>query len=56
MTVQSRSDIEHETGSDLTAATSAYQRELVPFRSAMIATERLPAELDARLMVERRSS
>jgi glycine/D-amino acid oxidase-like deaminating enzyme len=41
--------------SDLTAATSAYQRELVPFRSAMIATERLPAELDARLMVERRS-
>ncbi|MFM0238992.1 NAD(P)/FAD-dependent oxidoreductase [Paraburkholderia phytofirmans] len=41
--------------SDLTAATSAYQRELVPFRSAMIATERLPAGLDARLMVERRS-
>jgi len=41
--------------SDLTTATAAYQRELVPFRSAMIATERLPAELDARLMVERRS-
>ena len=41
--------------SDLTPATSPYQRELVPFRSAMIATERLPAELDARLMVERRS-
>jgi glycine/D-amino acid oxidase-like deaminating enzyme len=41
--------------SNLTAATAAYQRELVPFRSAMIATERLPAELDARLMVERRS-
>nr|WP_235442874.1 FAD-binding oxidoreductase [Caballeronia mineralivorans] len=41
--------------SNLTPATSAYQRELVPFRSAMIATERLPAELDARLMVERRS-
>jgi glycine/D-amino acid oxidase-like deaminating enzyme len=41
--------------SDLTPATAAYQRELVPFRSAMIATERLPAELDARLMVERRS-
>jgi glycine/D-amino acid oxidase-like deaminating enzyme len=41
--------------SDLTAATAAYQRELVPFRSAMIATERLPAELDARLMAQRRS-
>ncbi len=41
--------------SNLTSATSPYQRELVPFRSAMIATERLPAELDARLMVERRS-
>ncbi|HEY4298841.1 MAG TPA: FAD-binding oxidoreductase [Paraburkholderia sp.] len=41
--------------SDLTSATAAYQRELVPFRSAMIATERLPAELDARLMVQRRS-
>jgi glycine/D-amino acid oxidase-like deaminating enzyme len=41
--------------SDLTPATAPYQRELVPFRSAMIATERLPAELDARLMVERRS-
>nr|WP_235210557.1 FAD-binding oxidoreductase [Caballeronia sordidicola] len=41
--------------SNLTPATSAYQRELVPFRSAMIATERLPAVLDARLMVERRS-
>jgi glycine/D-amino acid oxidase-like deaminating enzyme len=41
--------------SDLTPATAPYQKELVPFRSAMIATERLPAELDARLMVERRS-
>ncbi|REE23768.1 glycine/D-amino acid oxidase-like deaminating enzyme [Paraburkholderia sp. BL27I4N3] len=41
--------------SDLTDATAPYQRELVPFRSAMIATERLPADLDARLMVERRS-
>jgi gamma-glutamylputrescine oxidase len=41
--------------SNLTPATAVYQRELVPFRSAMIATERLPAELDARLMVERRS-
>ncbi|NPT33255.1 NAD(P)/FAD-dependent oxidoreductase [Paraburkholderia xenovorans] len=41
--------------SGLTLATAPYQRELVPFRSAIIATERLPAELDARLMVERRS-
>jgi glycine/D-amino acid oxidase-like deaminating enzyme len=41
--------------SNLTSATAAYQRELVPFRSAMIATARLPAELDARLMVHRRS-
>ncbi|MFM0436298.1 FAD-binding oxidoreductase [Paraburkholderia strydomiana] len=41
--------------SDLTSATAAYQRELVPFRSAMIATERLPAELDNRLMTQRRS-
>jgi glycine/D-amino acid oxidase-like deaminating enzyme len=41
--------------SDLTSATAAYQRELVPFRSAMIATERLPAELDSRLMTQRRS-
>ena len=37
--------------SGLTSATAPYQRELVPFRSAMIATERLPPELDARLMV-----
>nr|WP_241202281.1 MULTISPECIES: FAD-binding oxidoreductase [unclassified Caballeronia] len=41
--------------SNLTPATAVYQRELVPFRSAMIATERLPAGLNARLMVERRS-
>ena len=41
--------------SSLTPATGAYQRTLVPFRSAIIATERLPAELDARLMVEQRS-
>jgi glycine/D-amino acid oxidase-like deaminating enzyme len=41
--------------SDLTSATAAYRRELVPFRSAMIATERLPAELDAKLMTARRS-
>lgn len=41
--------------SNLTPATSAYQRELVPFRSAMIATARLSPELDARLMANRRS-
>ncbi len=41
--------------SDLSPATAAYRRELVPFRSAMIATERLPAELDAKLMTKRRS-
>jgi glycine/D-amino acid oxidase-like deaminating enzyme len=41
--------------SNLTPATAAYQRELVPFRSAIIATQRLPAALDARLMPNRRS-
>jgi len=41
--------------SNLTDATSPYQCELVPFRSAMIATEPLPAELDAKLMIHRRS-
>ncbi|WP_321858226.1 NAD(P)/FAD-dependent oxidoreductase [Paraburkholderia tropica] len=41
--------------SDLTPATDAMRRELVPFRSAMIATERLPAALDAKLMTQRRS-
>ena len=41
--------------SGLTSATAAYQRELVPFRSAMIATQRLPADLDAKLMTRRRS-
>ncbi|MBN3753130.1 FAD-binding oxidoreductase [Paraburkholderia sp. Tr-20389] len=41
--------------SNLTDATAQYQRELVPFRSAMIATERLSPELDAKLMVNRRS-
>lgn len=41
--------------SNLSTATATYHKTLVPFRSAMIATERLPAELDACLMVERRS-
>ncbi|MGI4861937.1 MAG: NAD(P)/FAD-dependent oxidoreductase [Janthinobacterium lividum] len=41
--------------SDLTSATARYQRELVPFRSAMIATARLSPEHEARLMVNHRS-
>ncbi|MCY0389115.1 FAD-binding oxidoreductase [Robbsia sp. Bb-Pol-6] len=41
--------------SDLTPATAPYQRELVPFRSAMIATARLSPACDARLMANRRS-
>ncbi len=41
--------------SSLTPATAEFQRELVPFRSAMIATERLPAALDATLMTQQRS-
>ncbi|AQH05445.1 oxidoreductase (plasmid) [Burkholderia sp. KK1] len=41
--------------SNLTDATASFGRELVPFRSAMIATARLPAGLDAHLMVNRRS-
>ncbi|MGF6754481.1 NAD(P)/FAD-dependent oxidoreductase [Paraburkholderia sp. GAS334] len=41
--------------SGLTSATAPYQRELVPFRSAMIATGRLSPELDAKLMPQRRS-
>ncbi|WP_448169037.1 NAD(P)/FAD-dependent oxidoreductase [Burkholderia ambifaria] len=41
--------------SDITGATARYQRELVPFRSAMIATELLPCALDEALMTQRRS-
>ncbi|WP_061125278.1 NAD(P)/FAD-dependent oxidoreductase [Caballeronia catudaia] len=41
--------------SNLTDATASYHRELVPFRSAMIATAPLPPELDRQLMVNRRS-
>ncbi|MDR5733407.1 FAD-binding oxidoreductase [Caballeronia sp. LZ025] len=41
--------------SNLTDATASYHRELVPFRSAMIATAPLPPDLDAQLMVNRRS-
>jgi gamma-glutamylputrescine oxidase len=36
--------------SDLTAATRAMQRTLVPFRSAIIATDKLPRDLAGRLM------
>jgi gamma-glutamylputrescine oxidase len=36
--------------SDLTEATSHMQRTLVPFRSAIIATDKLPSELAGRLM------
>lgn len=41
--------------SGLTPATRDLARCIVPFRSAMIATERLPADLDARLLVSERS-
>lgn len=41
--------------SGLTSATRDLARCLVPFRSAMIATERLPADIDARLLVSQRS-
>ncbi|MDR5745027.1 FAD-binding oxidoreductase [Caballeronia sp. LZ029] len=41
--------------SNLTDATASYHRELVPFRSAMIATAPLSPELDSQLMVNRRS-
>jgi glycine/D-amino acid oxidase-like deaminating enzyme len=55
-TVQARQVIVASNAySDLSPATRAYHRTLVPFRSAMIATEPLPEALDARLMVERRS-
>lgn len=55
-TVRARQLIVATNGySGITRATAPYQRELVPFRSAMIATQRLPAELDAKLMKMRRS-
>lgn len=38
------------TYSDLTEATSCMQRTLVPFRSAIIATDKLPRDLAGRLM------
>jgi len=41
--------------SDLTPATQAYQRTLIPFRSAIIATERLSPNLAATVMPTRRT-
>lgn len=41
--------------SDLTPATRAYQRTLIPFRSALIATERLSPALAASVMPTRRT-
>ena len=41
--------------SSLTPATQYFKRTIIPFRSAIIATERLPSEINARLMVGRRS-
>lgn len=41
--------------SDVSQATSCVKNTLIPFRSAIIATEPLPAELDEKLMVMRRS-
>lgn len=41
--------------SGLTAATKQTKHTLIPFRSAIIATDRLPQELERRLMVSERS-
>jgi glycine/D-amino acid oxidase-like deaminating enzyme len=41
--------------SNLTDATKRFKNAIIPFRSAIIATEKLPAELDRKLMVKRRS-
>ena len=41
--------------SNLTPATQYFRRTIIPFRSAIIATEHLPSEIDAKLMVARRS-
>jgi glycine/D-amino acid oxidase-like deaminating enzyme len=40
--------------SDLTAATGQVSRRIVPFRSAIIATERMPEHLQAKLLTARR--
>lgn len=40
--------------SDLTAATGQVSRRIVPFRTAIIATERMPAQLQAKLLTARR--
>lgn len=41
--------------SSLTPATRYFKRTIIPFRSAIIATEHLPPEINARLMIGRRS-
>jgi glycine/D-amino acid oxidase-like deaminating enzyme len=41
--------------SSLTPATRHFKRTIIPFRSAIIATDRLPAGLDGKLLVGRRS-
>jgi glycine/D-amino acid oxidase-like deaminating enzyme len=40
--------------SDLTAATARVSRSIIPFRTAIIATERMPQHLQAKLLVARR--
>jgi gamma-glutamylputrescine oxidase len=40
--------------SDLTAATTRVSRSIIPFRTAIIATERMPQQLQANLLVARR--
>jgi len=43
-----------EAYSEWTAATAQVNRNIIPFRSAIIATERLPAHLQAKLLTARR--
>ena len=40
--------------SDFTAATGTVSRRIIPFRSAIIATERMPEHLQAKLLIARR--
>lgn len=55
-TVQARQAIiATDAYSDLTPATRYFQSTIIPFRSAIIATECLPADIGAKLMVRRRS-
>jgi glycine/D-amino acid oxidase-like deaminating enzyme len=41
--------------SNLTPATERVRRAIIPFRSSIIATERLPSDIESKLMVARRS-